>query len=325
MTIYIIYNIFTMYCYIQWQILQKIDEVYCMKRMLASLLCISLLLCVFPSWVLSMESYPEKHYAGMGDYTVTLQADPITSTPPSAFGTTAANGKVWTDKSVSVNQDHFEVTLSALAQEYISESSETATSSVAADVVMILDLSASMQKNNLTLDNTSMTRTKAMIKAVNEALDIIMQANESNRVLIYAYQSNSDGSAPVTNELLPLGHYTNTSWTASDVFSGNSGKYFDYSTSGSGSNSSGVIRSASNLKKEGVSFTQTSLSTGSGTCTQHGILKGVQALASAIGQENKSVDRKPYILLFTDGAPGNATTTWYDPSSTSCSLPRCLM
>ncbi len=286
-----------------------------MKRILALLLSILLILGTLTFNTLSAESNFQKHYAGIGNHTVTLQVDPNTNTPPSDFGTTAANGKVWTDKSVTVSQDHFEVTLSALAQEYISESQENHTSSVAADVVMILDLSASMQKNNLTLDNTTMPRTKAMVKAVNEALEIIMQANSHNRVLIYTYQSDDSGRSPVTNEFLPLGHYTNTSWSNTDVFSDNSGKYLDY-TNGS----SGVISSAANLKKDGANFSKTSLSTANGTCTQHGILKGVQTLASAIAQENKSVDRKPYVLLFTDGAPGNATKTWYNSGSNSCNF-----
>ena len=285
-----------------------------MRRLLAALLSISLVLQMAMFFTLAEDTEQEKYYAGMGDYTVTLQADPATNTAPTEFGTAAANGKVWVDKSVAVKQNRFEVTLSALAQEYISEDDSNTTSSVAADVVMILDFSASMQNNSISLNNTSMTRTKAMVKAVNEALEIIMEANEDNRVLIYAYQSNSTGSAPSTTELLPLGHYTNTAWNSDEVFTNNSGKYFDYATSGD----NGTVKTASNLKKDGAAFSQKSHSTGSGTCTQHGILHGVQALTTAIGRETKTVDRKPYIMLFTDGAPGNATKQWYKPASTSC-------
>lgn len=285
-----------------------------MRRFLAALLSISLILQMAIFFTLAVDTEPQKYYAGMGEYTVSLQADPATDTAPNQFGTTAANGKVWTDKSVTVQQNRFEVTLSALAQEYISEDKSNTTSSVAADVVMILDFSASMQNNSIRLNNESMTRTKAMVKAVNEALEIIMAANEDNRVLIYAYQSNSDGSAPSTTELLPLGHYTNTAWNSDEVFTNNSGKYFDYGTS----SGNGTVKTSSNLKKDGAAFSQSSHSTGSGTCTQHGILHGVQALTTAIGRETKTVDRKPYIMLFTDGAPGNATKQWYNPASTGC-------
>ncbi len=286
-----------------------------MRRLLSVLLSISLIFQIVAFFTVTADSELQRYYAGIGDYTVTLQADSATYVAPSDFGTISGNGKVWTDKSVAVKQDRFEVTLSALAQEYISESHQNATSSVAADVVMVLDLSGSMEYD-ITLNNTTMTRTKAMVKAVNEALEIILRANQNNRVLIYTYQSDSNGRAPVTNELLPLGHYTNSSWTDEELFVNNSGKYFSYSTN----SSADVISSADNLKKDGASFAKKSLSTASGTCTQHGIFKGVQALATAIGQESKSVDRKPYIMLFTDGAPGNATREWYNPGSTGCSF-----
>lgn len=286
-----------------------------MRRLLSVLLSISLIFQIVAFFTVTADSELQRYYAGIGDYTVTLQADSATYVAPSDFGTISGNGKVWTDKSVAVKQDRFEVTLSALAQEYISESHQNATSTVAADVVMVLDLSGSMEYD-ITLNNTTMTRTKAMVKAVNEALEIILRANQNNRVLIYTYQSDSNGRAPVTNELLPLGHYTNSSWTDEELFVDNSGKYFSYSTS----SSADVISSADNLKKDGASFAKKSLSTASGTCTQHGIFKGVQTLATAIGQEGKSVDRKPYIMLFTDGAPGNATREWYNPESTGCSF-----
>ncbi len=286
-----------------------------MKRLISSLLAVSIFFGTLTVVTLTAAADAGVFYAGMGNYTVALEADPSTGTVPEEFGTVDANGKVWTDKSVTANQDRFEVTLSALAQEYISTDQTTTTANTAADVVMILDLSASMQ-TNLTLDNVTMTRTKAMVKAVNEALEIIMETNEKNRVLIYTYQSDSSGNSPVTNELLPLGHYSNTSWNNSDIFSGNSGKYINYSTSGS----NGRLQTASSLKKDGTRFTQKSLNTGSGTCTQHGILKGIQTLITAIGKETKTIDRKPYVLLFTDGTPINATQSWYDAASTTCSF-----
>ncbi len=294
-----------------------------MKRTLASLLCVTLFFGMMTIFNLPAAGAAGGGYSGIGAYTAHLKADPATDTAPSDFGTTAANGKVWTDKSVTVNQDHFEVTLSALAQEYVSKSGTTSTASTAADVVMILDFSASMQQNTLTLDNETMPRTKAMVKAVNEALQIIMAANEKNRVTIHTYQSNSDGSAPVTKELLPLGHYTNDSWSANGVWSDSSGKYFTYSTYFTKNNRNenvehGKMTTAAGLKKDGTTVSETSINTDLGTCTQHGIMKGTQALIDTISNETKSVDRKPYVLLFTDGAPGNATKNWYSVSSTSC-------
>ena len=288
-----------------------------MKKTLASILCFTLFLGML-GWTLlpSASGVATEQYAGIGEYTVRLDADPTTNTPPAEFGTTTADGKVWADKSVVVREDHFEVTLSTLAQEYISEDQGTASASTAADVVMILDLSGSMQDKNLTIDTVSMTRTKAMVKAVNEATEIMMAANPNNRLLIYTYQSDSTGKKPEINEFLPLGHYSNDTWSTEGSFSGNSGKYFNYVVSGE----EGGIQTATNLKKDNATFSQKTQYTQYGTCTQHGILKGIQALIDAIGKETKTIERKPYVLLFTDGAPGNAAKSWYDPSSSSCSF-----
>ncbi len=288
-----------------------------MKKTLASILCFTLFLGML-GWTLlpSASGVATEQYAGIGEYTVRLDADPTTNTPPAEFGTTTADGKVWADKSVVVREDHFEVTLSALAQEYISEDQGTASASTAADVVMILDLSGSMQDKNLTIDTVSMTRTKAMVKAVNEATEIMMAANPNNRLLIYTYQSDNTGKKPEINEFLPLGHYSNDTWSTEGSFSGNSGKYFNYVVSGE----EGGIQTATNLKKDNATFSKKTQYTQYGTCTQHGILKGIQALIDAIGKETKTIERKPYVLLFTDGAPGNSAKSWYDPSSSSCSF-----
>ena len=89
-----------------------------LKHIIAFVLCITVL-CV--PFVFSSASAAASggSFAGIGEYTTHLIADPTTSTAPSDFGSVDANGKVWVDKSVEVNKDHFEITLSALAQEYL--------------------------------------------------------------------------------------------------------------------------------------------------------------------------------------------------------------
>ena len=178
-----------------------------LKQGIALIVCIAILCTQFIFFSASATA-PNGIFAGMGEYTTSLLSDPSTMTPPEEFGSISANGKVWVDKSVVANKDKFEITLSALAQEYISEDTSATANSTAADVVMILDMSGSMD-TNLTLDGETMTRTKAMVKAVNEAVDIILSANENNRVLIYTYQgSGNDGRTPLVQEFLPLGHYS---------------------------------------------------------------------------------------------------------------------
>ncbi len=50
-----------------------------------------------------------------GDYIYSLSADPDTGAVPAGFGTPESNGRIWTDKSVSVNNKHFDVDLKVLA------------------------------------------------------------------------------------------------------------------------------------------------------------------------------------------------------------------
>lgn len=181
---------------------------------------------------------------------------------------------------------------------------------------MILDVSGSMRNNKLTLDgDTNATRTKAMVKAVNEAMEVIMSANPLNRVMIYTFHTDNDINT-LCNELLPLGHYTNPSWTAESVWNSTStnaatGKYFDYS----GKTTSDKISTASGLLKDGKAISG-STTTSSGTCTQQGIITGVKALTDVIENETHTADRLPFVFLFTDGAPGAASRNWYSETPT---------
>ncbi|MEG2234077.1 MAG: hypothetical protein RRZ42_05515, partial [Oscillospiraceae bacterium] len=113
-------------------------------------------------------------------YTVDMTADPGTYTVSknsagtlSKFASASEDGKVWTDKSVSdgaffgsggealipaPENGNFNVMLSALAQQYITTTS-TATSAVAADVVLILDVTRSMElkDNKIPRDSSNPT------------------------------------------------------------------------------------------------------------------------------------------------------------------------
>ena len=57
--------------------------------------------------------------AGSGRFLVSIEADPSTAAVPGDFGAAAGDGRIWTDKTVAVNGGTFDVTLSALAQEYM--------------------------------------------------------------------------------------------------------------------------------------------------------------------------------------------------------------
>ncbi len=289
------------------------------KRLLALILCLTVLV---QSAIFSIFAADETDpvYMGAGEHTVVLEADKNTGGVPQQFGKAEADGMVWTDKSIAVNEENFTVTLSALSQEYVSTAmTEAEASSTPADAVMILDMSGSMQDNELPLDgDVNATRTKAMIKAVNEAIDIMMTANSKNRVTVYTFHRSSNSNrSSVCVELLSLGHYTNSSWSRDGVWystktNSASGKYFNYSVSGE----EGTISTASGLKKDGRTYTATSESTEGGTCTQQGMAAGISSLVNSINAETHTIDRNPFVLLFTDGAPGAASRNWYSSTPT---------
>ncbi|MEG1384357.1 MAG: hypothetical protein RSD08_03565, partial [Oscillospiraceae bacterium] len=171
-------------------------------------------------------------------YTVDMTADPCTYTVSknsagtlSKFASASEDGKVWTDKSVSdgaffgsggealipaPENGNFNVMLSALAQQYITTTS-TATSAVAADVVLILDVTYSMELNSIPKDRNRpnkdmITRTEAMVEAANKAIKVIMNANPQNRVAVTTFTAlpASKGSVKWTNAsttLMPLSAY----------------------------------------------------------------------------------------------------------------------
>ncbi|MBR3619959.1 MAG: hypothetical protein IKN56_00510, partial [Clostridia bacterium] len=112
--------------------------------------------------------------AEKGEFTYTLTSDPDTGTPPlypgvpDGFGSPDSNGRIWTDKSVSINGDHFDVNLKVLAQEYISSYGSVETHSIAADVVLVLDFTSSMLRYKVPKGNGEVTRMEALIDSVNE-------------------------------------------------------------------------------------------------------------------------------------------------------------
>ena len=240
----------------------------------------------------------EEHTVTRGDYIYSMTADPDTGSVPAEFGTQANNGRVWTDKSVAVNGDHFDVNLKVLAQEYVSSRSNAATSSIAADVVLVLDMSQSMTTTLQKESGGSVQRAAAMADSVNEAIDIITTTNPDNRIAVYSYCKNVSYSDAVTCNM-PLAHYTSSSTAASTV-----GKYVTYSGS--------ALRSSSTLLKDGTPYSFSQSMSDRGTGTQAGIAYGAKGLVDAINAEtDNSIERKPYVILLTDGEATSASKNWY--------------
>ena len=264
------------------------------KKIIAFLLVAAVVIGITPLMPIAEEG--DTVTVVRGDTTYTLSADPDTGTMPAEFGTAANNGRIWTDKSVEVDGDRFNVNLQVLAQEYISTTGSGVTTSIAADVVMIFDLTQSMTDNKITKTGGNVTRLEALVDAANEAIDIITNTNVNNRITVYTFHGNV-GSPTVTN-VMPLAHYTSTS-TQTDT----NGKYLVYSNKS--------VKSSNYLLKDGESFSFTK-GTGTGTDTQYGIAAGVDGLVDTINaQTDHSIKRKPYVILLSDGEPTSASKNWY--------------
>ncbi len=263
--------------------------------MLSMLLAVMLLSGIFPMTAFAALSGTD----GLDQYVVNLVADPAAPAIPAEFGTSAADGRVWTDKSVSINEGDFEVTLSALAQEYIVTSASAGGTSTTADVALVLDMSQSM----------TAARVQNMTNAANRAIDIIMAANSKNRVGVYYF-----GLPTSVGTVLPLASYISGS-------TGDPSPENRYITvNGTSIYANGGL---TQTFLGGTSYTTgkgTSIGVTGGTTTQLGLYTGVSALKSDIQSRTRGAaeERYPYVLLFTDGDANNAYTNWYsDLTNTS--------
>ncbi len=275
------------------------------KRVLAAILLVVMTLGLLPATALAAGE------TGAGSYVVRLEAD-ATSAKPADFGTLEADGRVWTDKNVSANGANFDVTLSALAQEYLRTGTTTTASSTAADVLLILDITSSMNK----ADVDGNYRYIAMVAAANKAMQTILDANDNNRVMVFLYGNNN-----VQKVFLPLDHYTTTSTYSESDLAGYGGvkKYIYYATSASDPKFSITVdsntKNSSNVTGTAIHANQGY--NGTGTYTQLALDTGIEALRSTIGAETYSLKRTPYVMLLTDGAANMANPEWWNVSPSS--------
>lgn len=259
--------------------------------------------------------------------TVNYASDPATSQIENEFReedyATAKeyDGKVLTDKSVlymdddysafdSYEEDTFSVTLSALGQQFaLSKDYEVSTP---IDVVFVLDSSGSMIANS----TDGETRAEAMVSAVNSAMDAIYELNSENRVGVVCFSGQA-------TTLLELGKY-----------SIDSGEYLTLS----GTTSTSTLKPNTNLTSLDGKTYRGSFAKWYGTYTQHGIAKGAGLLTGesnttyngqiAITDEESgevsyapySVQRKPIIILLSDGDPTYCTSTYNDVLNSSTTI-----
>ncbi len=291
------------------------------KRTLSVLIILALLVSnlAAPTYLAEASSIVKVAY---DPFLVKLEADQKTVIPDdgdNAFGTEAAAGRIWTDKSVEATVDgKFNVELSALAQEYIIQGSGTngsggyaSSKAPMVDVTFILDMSGSMgiTQNGKLLGNDInhetdgiIYRVDAMQRAVNHVIKTVMEANPKNRVAVHWFTGTGNAGT-----LMPLNSYTTEDANK---------RYIDYSVSSSNIH---TLKNVDSLKITGSnSVVKFSKDVGGGTPTQDGIMYGVQQMITDIGTGQKAIDaptRTPFVLVLSDGAASSGKDGWYVPAS----------
>ncbi len=268
------------------------------KRLLAMLLSIAMIAAYLPGMALNASA------ATPAD-TVT---DPGTAyTWESMMGTDVDGnryaGRVWVDKSVykegdtavlnTIDQsgasfqvdlqddEAFQVIFSALGSSMSTTTTTTTTSPL--DVILVLDNSDSMRTNYVGSGSSRKTRMQSVIEAANSLLDELLAEGNDVRLGIAAYALNA-------STVLPFGTYSDgvelrvNNYTSSGVVSA-------YNDAGQ--------RIDGNYQSRGYELN---------TNIQAGFDLGMEMLADAQNTQN----RKPVMILLTDGAANTALDTLFD-------------
>ena len=214
-------------------------------------------------------------------YDISSVADPDTQHIEDNYtGDAKDDGKIWTDKTVThVNEDLFDITLSAVGQSF--ETSSVVSKEKKVDVVFILDVSGSMEDERRYISMTS---------AVNQAIGTIMKASAKNRIGIVTFSDNS-------STLLPLDSYHTTDNSTNYLKHGKSGIIFPRNPYIA---TSDVIRDSNNRRENG------SVAVEGGTYTQ----KGMDTAKDMLEATTDIKDRVPVIILLSDGIPTYATSKY---------------
>lgn len=236
--------------------------------------------------------------------------------------TTENAGGVWTDKSVfdpgsipaeltdavslentslsvSDTGDNFLVALSAIA----SNKEIAGYSTIPTDTVFILDMSSSMRYN----DDNGGSAIDELVDATNKAITDLLALNLNNRIAVVLYAGNVNAAFNsgngATQVLLPLDSYKTTT----------AGQYLQ-ATSASG-NANWAIRVRNGVTNAAGQSVSGSKSTATGTFIQDGVYEAMEVLLDTADTTvttgiQAGTDRKPILVLMTDGEPTMGTNDY---------------
>ena len=231
---------------------------------------------------------------------------------------TENEGSVWTDKTVLTDssalgnsgiamnsKDDFLVALSAIA----SNKTVKVISNMPTDTMLILDVSGSMNKghNNLA---------EEMVDAANDSIADLLSSNKYSRIGVVLYSGSSSGASTDDAVLvLPLDRYT----TASD------GKYLSYTVTKSGGKhpyTTETVSIDSDVKVESTDEKPKLVSKEvvGATYIQKGVILAKNQFTAKSNTttvedpELGTLQRKPVMVLMSDGAPTLGSTDFTNPN-----------
>ena len=271
-------------------------------RIIAYILCLTMALGMIPAISAPAMAEGEEQHSIQNAEKV---ADPSTMDRWTAFfgpnaRSTEYAGGVWTDKSVFTDasafsgvsmddDDSFMVALSAIAaNQEIVGSDATPT-----DTMLVLDLSNSM-------DNSRSV--PSMVQAANDAIEALLDSHPETRVGVVLYSGSSsqgNSGASTATVLLPLDRYTTTNTYLS--YTGTSDT--TVSVSSGVRNSEGRVTGSKN--------------TIGATYIQNGLFKAWLEFEDASVTASNGAQRKPIVVLMSDGAPTVATESFSGATATS--------
>lgn len=244
-------------------------------------------------------------------------------------------GRIWTDKSVYSEDTSFELyapegeehpisTVKLEADEdFLVAYSALATAQAISgqtqapvDVVFVVDISGSMDDDMQATDGSSSTRIAETVKALNSAIDSLMEMNKHTRVGVVLFSSQA-------TEILPLGHYEKGSRTVSQGW-GQSTTVTDYfSLSGTALHMHVVPVTGYDANGNAITGTQLNddRTVTGGTNIQKGIHMGMDMLATeestTVEVNGQTLQRYPSVVLLSDGAPtySSSSTEWWNPEN----------
>lgn len=228
-------------------------------------------------------------------------------------------GGVWMDKSVFTDAsafaglgitqnetDSFLVALSAIA----ANMSVTGMSNVPTDSILVLDVSGSMND-----DSGNNDVAEELVEAANESIKALLEINKYNRVgvVLYSGTSASDTNDDAAIVLLPLGRYTTQD-----------GQYLTYIVTSSGGRNPTTTETVGldpDVVYEGTEDKPTAQrkEVVGATYIQKGIIAAMDqfiAEGNSVTAEDPvagSMQRKPVLILMSDGAPTLGSTSFTDP------------